>query len=90
MVLVVVGDERAFDAPIVPQGAYYVLADVSRLGHASAREAAFALLEETRVASVPGSAFYAGGGGEGLVRFCYAQEDEILTEACRRLQAFRG
>lgn len=76
--------------PIVPEGAYYVLADVARLGLPSAREAAMALLEETRVAAVPGSAFYAHGGGEGLVRFCYATQDDVLAEACARLRAFRG
>ena len=73
--------------PIVPQGAYYVLADVSHLGFATARDAAMNLLETRGVASVPGSAFYRGSAGEGLLRFCFAKEDDVLEEACRRLQS---
>jgi aminotransferase len=76
--------------PIVPEGAYYVLADVSKLGFGTASEAAMALLEEVKVASVPGTAFYRGSAGEGLVRFCYAKEDDILAEACRRVARFRA
>lgn len=82
--------EAARLTPVVPEGAYYVLADVSRLGLPTAREAAMALLEETTVASVPGSAFYSATSGEHLVRFCFAKEDAVLDEACRRLRAFRG
>ena len=73
--------------PIVPQGAYYVLADCSGLGFPDARAAAMHLLEKTRVASVPGSAFYRGAAGETLLRFCFAKDDAVLDEACRRLRA---
>jgi len=75
--------------PIVPQGAYYVLADCSRLGYPTAREAAMSLLEKSRVASIPGSAFYRGAAGEKLLRFCFAKDDATLDEACRRLRALR-
>jgi aminotransferase len=74
--------------PIVPEGAYYVLADISGWGFASAREAAMALLERGKVASVPGSAFYRGATGEGLLRFCFAKDDDVLDEACRRIRRF--
>ncbi|MCG8417991.1 MAG: pyridoxal phosphate-dependent aminotransferase [Proteobacteria bacterium] len=73
--------------PIIPQGAYYMLADVSSLGCATAREAAMALLERAKVASIAGSAFYRGKTGESLLRFCYAKEDDILAEACQRLRS---
>jgi len=73
--------------PIVPQGAYYVLADCSGLGMPNARAAAMHLLERTKVASVPGSAFYRGAAGESLLRFCFAKDDAVLDEACRRLRA---
>ena len=73
--------------PIRPEGAYYVLADVTRLGRATSREAAFELLERSGVATVPGSAFFTGAGGEGLVRLCFAKEDDELEEACSRLRA---
>ncbi len=76
--------------PIVPEGAYYVLADASALGHATSRGAAMALLEECGVASVPGSAFYRAAPGESILRFCFAKEDEVLEEAARRLRARRA
>lgn len=76
--------------PIVPQGAYYVLAEIGHLGFASAKSAAMALLAETRVASVPGTAFYQGATGESLLRFCFAKEDDVLREAAARIRAFRA
>ena len=74
--------------PIIPQGAYYVLAD-SRSLAPTALLAAMRLLEETKVASVPGTAFYRGEAGQGLLRFCFAKEDQVLEEACQRLRARR-
>jgi aminotransferase len=82
--------ERGGLAPIWPQGAYYVLADVSPLGFATAREAAMALLERTGVATVPGSAFYTDREGERFVRLCFAKEDDVLAEACRRIERARA
>lgn len=76
--------------PIIPQGAYYMLADVSSLGCRTARDAAMAVLEGARVAAIAGSAFYQGQTGEALLRFCFAKEDDVLAEACRRLKNFRG
>lgn len=81
-------------SPVVPEGAYYVLADVSAMAEADSKAAAMRLLRETGVASVPGRAFHGLGddgrpGGEHLVRFCYAKEDEVLVEACRRLARWR-
>lgn len=75
--------------PIVPEGAYYVLADVSKLGFTKARDAAMALLEQTKVATIPGTAFFRGAEGERFVRVCYAKEDDVLAEACRRIRTFR-
>jgi aminotransferase len=71
--------------PIVPQGAYYTLADASPLGRGPSREVAGWLLAEAGVASVPGSAFYTGTDGENLLRFCFAKDDEVLIEAGRRM-----
>jgi aminotransferase len=72
--------------PSVPKGAYYVLADASILGGKSSKEKSMTLLRETGVATVAGSAFYHGSGGENLVRFCFAKTDAELQEACRRLR----
>jgi aminotransferase len=67
-----------------PQGAYYILAEASHLPGNTSKEKAMRLLERTGVASVPGQAFFQGEGGENLLRFCYAKEDAVLDEACRR------
>ncbi len=75
--------------PCVPQGAYYVLADVSRLPGATSKQKAMHLLRKCGVAAVPGEAFYHAGGGENLVRLCYAKDDAELDMACRRLQRLR-
>jgi aminotransferase len=76
--------------PIVPQGSYYILADISKLGFEKAIDAAMTLLEQTKVASVPGSSFYRGKTGEKLLRFCFAKNDDVLTEACKRIRTFVG
>jgi aminotransferase len=75
--------------PRVPEGAYYMLADVAALGYPGAREAADALLAGARVASVPGTAFWASRGGDQLLRFCFAKDFEPLEQACRQIREFR-
>lgn len=71
--------------PSIPQGAYYVLADVSRLPGANGKARAMYLLEKTGVAGVPGEAFFSGPDGHRFIRFCFAKTDPDLEEACRRL-----
>ncbi len=77
--------EAAGLAPIRPEGSYFVMADIARLTFRNARDAAMALLKSTGVASVPGTAFFRGDVGNRFLRFCFAVEDELLSEACRRL-----
>ncbi len=72
--------------PSVPQGAYYVLADVTKLPGATAREKSRVLLRNTGVAAVAGTAFFAAGRGENLIRFCFAKRDEDLQRACALLR----
>lgn len=76
--------------PHIPQGAYYVLADISRLTGENSKEKAIHLLEKTGVACVPGNAFYHDDAGEKLARFCFAKEDAVITEACKKLKSFRA
>jgi len=73
--------------PYVPKGAYYVLADIRKLGAPNAKAAAMLLLEKVKIASVPGTSFYADPVGETLSRFCFAKEDEVLEEAARRIRS---
>ena len=75
--------------PHVPQGAYYVLADVSILPGQDSKERAMYLLDKTGVASVPGQSFFKGPEGETIVRFCFAKEDDVIEDACRRLMALK-
>lgn len=85
---------RAGLTPNVPAGAYYVLADATKIPGADAKQKARRLLSDIGIATVAGSAFFAtdaGGnnGGDNLLRFCYAKKDEELAEACRRLDNYR-
>jgi aminotransferase len=72
--------------PTTPAGAYYVLADATRLPGKKAAEKARHLLASTGVAAVAGSAFFRPGHGEFLLRFCFAKKDHDLDEACARLR----
>jgi aminotransferase len=68
-----------------PHGAFYAFPKIAASGM---DEETFAqkLLEEERVAVVPGSAF--GPGGEGFVRCSYATAYEKIEEALRRIERF--
>jgi aminotransferase len=66
-----------------------VLADSSKLPGKDSPEKALWLLEKSGVAAVPGRAFFRGIGGDNLLRFCFAKEDAVLSEACGRLSALR-
>ena len=71
--------------PSIPDGAYYVLADASKLPGSTGKARAMYLFEQTGVAGVPGEAFFSGHTGADFIRFSYAKTDEDLEEACRRL-----
>jgi aminotransferase len=76
---------RAGLPPAVPEGAYYVLADVSRLPGTTGKERAMYLLQHTGVAGVPGEAFFLSSTGHRFMRFCFAKTNGDLAEACERL-----
>lgn len=82
--------DRAGITPYAPEGAYYVLADTSRLPGADSKARVMHLLDETGVAAVPGSAFFRGHEGDTLARFCFAKTTPDLDEACRRLERLRA
>jgi aminotransferase len=77
--------DRVGLTPAVPQGAYYVLADVSSIPGLTSKDKAMCILQKTGVASVPGSAFFHDNSGDNLVRFCFAKSKDDLVEACRRI-----
>jgi len=72
--------------PSIPDGAYYVLADASRVSGATAAKKARTLLAATGVAAVAGSAFFESGGGENLLRFCFGKKPDALDRACCALR----
>ena len=78
--------DKAGLPPSIPQGAYYVLADVSRLPGRTGRDRAMYLLDKTGVAGVPGEAFFAGPEGNRFMRFCFAKTHEDLEQACHRIE----
>lgn len=68
-----------------PYGAFYVFPSIKSLGMTS-EEFANQLLEEEKLAVVPGTAF--GACGEGYVRISYAYSLEELKEALGRIREF--
>jgi aminotransferase len=76
--------------PIIPQGGYYMLADVSPLGWGNADQAAKRLLAEAGIAAVPGTGFYNSHAGDSVLRFCFGKDEKVLRDAAERLSRLRG
>lgn len=68
-----------------PQGAFYAFPSIKATG-LSSNDFAEMLLNEARVAVVPGSAF--GAAGEGYIRCCYAVSTGEIEEALDRIRGF--
>ncbi len=71
----------------IPEGAFYIMADVHRSG-LTGREFALRLVSERGVAVAPGDTF--GPAGTGLVRISLASDLPVLEEATRRIVDFIG
>ncbi|MEJ5331046.1 MAG: pyridoxal phosphate-dependent aminotransferase [Desulfobaccales bacterium] len=74
-----------FRIPVEPTGAFYVFVNARHLSSDS-YALAFDILEQAGVGVTPGIDF--GPGGEGFLRFSYANSLENLAEALRRLEAY--
>ena len=68
-----------------PQGAFYIFCDARKFTNDSYRFA-FDVLEKAHVGITPGVDF--GTGGEGFVRFSYANSIENISEAMDRLERY--
>jgi len=77
--------EEAGLQPTQPAGAFYLFVDIRSTGLTS-REFALQLLEEEKVAVVPGEAF--GPGGQGFVRCSYATSLDRIEVAAERIVRF--
>jgi aspartate/methionine/tyrosine aminotransferase len=74
-----------------PDGAYYVMTDISAFGFANDVEFTRHLIQNVGVACVPGSSFYSDPmPGAQQVRFCFCKKDETLHAAAERLQKLRA
>ncbi len=71
----------------MPRGAFYAFPCIEKTG-LTAKEFAFGLLEQEKVACVPGTAF--GPSGEGFVRCAYATSLDAIKEAIQRMARFIG
>lgn len=83
--------ERAGFGTFSPDGAYYVMTDISAFGFKDDIEFTRHLIREVGVACVPGSSFYGDPAlGAQQVRFCFCKKDETLMLAAERLKKLRG
>jgi aminotransferase len=75
----------------VPEGAYYIFADFSKLSTDDDVTFAKWMASEVGIATVPGSSFYSPDSDEGrrFVRFAYCKKFETLKRAEKRLLALR-
>ena len=75
-------------AHTVPQGAYYILLDVSEFGYKSDLEFCEVLARNVGVGAVPGSSFFREDVNH-LIRLHFAKKTETLNEALNRLEHIR-
>lgn len=75
-------------AHTTPQGAYYVLLDISEFGYDSDLEFCEALARDVGVGAVPGSSFFREPVNH-LIRLHFAKKAETLNEALNRLEGLR-
>ena len=70
----------------VPEGAYYVMLDISEFNYASDLEFCEALARDAGVGAVPGSSFFKEDVNH-LIRLHFAKKDDTLYEALNRLES---
>lgn len=72
----------------IPQGAYYVMLDISAFGYDSDLQFCEDLAAKVGVGAVPGSSFFREPVNH-LIRFHFAKKDDTLNEALNRLETLR-
>ncbi|MBR3448659.1 MAG: aminotransferase class I/II-fold pyridoxal phosphate-dependent enzyme [Oscillospiraceae bacterium] len=82
------GLDRIGISHTVPEGAYYILLDVSEYGYASDLDFCEKLAEHVGVGAVPGSSFFKEPENR-YIRLHFAKKNETLNEALERLSAIR-
>lgn len=83
--------EQAGFRTFCPDGAYYIMTDISGFGFKDDVEFTRHLIREVGVACVPGSSFYSDPAlGAQQVRFCFCKKDETLLRAADRLRRLKS
>lgn len=72
-----------------PEGAYFVLVDISEFNYESDTDFCIKLIERVGVGAVPGSSFFKDGT-KNYIRFHFAKRLETLNEALERLEKFKS
>jgi aminotransferase len=77
--------------PVVPQGAYYIMADFSAISDEDDLTFGLRMAREIGVACVPGSPFFSRPElAKNIVRFAFCKRDETLNAAAERLQKLKA
>jgi N-succinyldiaminopimelate aminotransferase len=83
------GLRRTPFVPHLPQGSYFIMADIPASLGMTDVECAMRLVTDAGVAAIPPSLFYASSDeGAGMLRFCFAKRDETIEEGVERLRRF--
>jgi aspartate/methionine/tyrosine aminotransferase len=70
---------------LLPQGAFYAFANISKLGKTSL-DLAHELLKNVQVVTIAGSAF--GDAGEGYLRFSYVSSRKEIKDGVNRIKKY--
>ena len=74
----------------IPEGAYYIMVDISPLTELDDVQFVDHLIRDYGVAAVPGSSFYHRPElGRRFIRFAFCKTQDVLCEAAERLQRLR-
>lgn len=78
--------EKAGLKALLPQGAYYAMADISEAYPGmSSWEFTNMMIEKAHVAGIPSNDFVRNPDGQTWVRFCFSVPDELLETATKQL-----
>jgi methionine aminotransferase len=79
------GLARTRFTPLPADGTYFQCVRCDGISGMSESESVQWLTREIKEAAIPVSAFYSQGRESGIVRFCFAKQDETLRLALERL-----
>ncbi len=79
-------NKLGFD-PVIPQGSYYIMASFDDFETVETdQEFSLRLIEDTKVASVPGSSFYTDKNSCSWIRFTFSRSESTLKKALKNIE----